>query len=680
MRTNRKLWHARIVKWLLPFYLFTFLPLHAQIGSWRNYLAYHDVQQIQAAGSSQLFVLASNNLYRYNRQDYTIHTYDKTNGMSDVYITQIRWCQEARRLIAVYGNTNIDLIDTSDNVTNVSDIYSKSITGEKSINNVTINGRYAYLACGFGLVKLDMKQAEISESYMLGFSVKAIAFEGNYIYAQSQTNGVWRALLSDNLIDPGNWTKVSAYPAFTQDNTDYDTYIEEVKTLQPGGPKYNYFEFLRFKHNRLYTCGGGYSAKADLKIPGTVQILNNGTWSVLQDDIADVTGWRYINTLTVDADTDPEHIFVGGQTGLYEFQNGQFVKAWNLDNSPLESNQGEKKHWVLVEGIVFDSANNLWCLNSGAPTQSILKLNSNKTWESYNNNTLKNPDGEYSIYGMRAPFIDSRGLLWFVNYHWLKSSFYCFDTNQKKLVNAFTSLVNQDGTAIAEYYYPHCVCEDMEGNIWVGTEYGPVLVERDNIYTQNTNITQVKVPRNDGTNYADYLLSGIAINDIAIDGGGRKWFATANNGVYLISADNMTEIHHFTTSNSSLLSDNVTSIAINHETGEVFFGTERGLCSYMSDATTTYDEMTKDNVWAYPNPVTPEYRGLITVVGLTLNADVKILASNGALVAEGRSNGGTFTWNGCDKNGDPVASGVYMVATAKADGSKGTVCKIAIVR
>ena len=680
MRTNRKLWHARIVKWLLPFYFFTFLPLHAQIGSWRNYLAYHDVQQIQAAGSSQLFVLASNNLYRYNRQDYTIHTYDKTNGMSDVYITQIRWCQEVRRLIAVYGNTNIDLIDTSDNVTNVSDIYSKSITGEKSINNVTINGRYAYLACGFGVVKLDMKQAEISESYMLGFSVKAIAFEGNYIYAQSQTNGVWRALLSDNLIDPGNWTKVSAYPAFTQDNTDYDTYIEEVKTLQPGGPKYNYFEFLRFKHNRLYTCGGGYSAKADLKIPGTVQILNNGTWSVLQDDIADVTGWRYINTLTVDADTDPEHIFVGGQTGLYEFQNGQFVKAWNLDNSPLESNQGEKKHWVLVEGIVFDSANNLWCLNSGAPTQSILKLNSNKTWESYNNNTLKNPDGEYSIYGMRAPFIDSRGLLWFVNYHWLKSSFYCFDTNQKKLVNAFTSLVNQDGTAIAEYYYPHCVCEDMEGNIWVGTEYGPVLVERDNIYTQNTNITQVKVPRNDGTNYADYLLSGIAINDIAIDGGGRKWFATANNGVYLISADNMTEIHHFTTSNSSLLSDNVTSIAINHETGEVFFGTERGLCSYMSDATTTYDEMTKDNVWAYPNPVTPEYRGLITVVGLTLNADVKILASNGALVAEGRSNGGTFTWNGCDKNGDTVASGVYMVATAKADGSKGTVCKIAIVR
>ena len=90
--------------------------------------------------------------------------------------------------------------------------------------------------------------------------------------------------------------------------------------------------------------------------------------------------------------------------------------------------------------------------------------------------------------------------------------------------------------------------------------------------------------------------------------------------------------------------------------------------------------MTKDNVWAYPNPVEPSYTGPITITGLTYDADVKILASNGALIAEGRSNGGTFVWDGCDKKGRRVASGVYMVATAMSDGSKGTVCKIAIIR
>ena len=37
----------------------------AQVGTWRNYLAYHDVQSICKANDN-LFVLASNDLYQYN--------------------------------------------------------------------------------------------------------------------------------------------------------------------------------------------------------------------------------------------------------------------------------------------------------------------------------------------------------------------------------------------------------------------------------------------------------------------------------------------------------------------------------------------------------------------------------------------------------------------------------------
>ena len=129
-----------------------------------------------------------------------------------------------------------------------------------------------------------------------------------------------------------------------------------------------------------------------------------------------------------------------------------------------------------------------------------------------------------------------------------------------------------------------------------------------------------------------------------------------------------------------MLSDIVKAVAINPSSGEVFFGTEKGLCSFVSDATEAATEMTKDNVWAYPNPVTPDYTGPITITGLTMDADVKILAANGALIHQGRSNGGTYTWDGCDREGRRVASGVYMVATATSSGEKGTVCKIAIVR
>ena len=154
---------------------------------------------------------------------------------------------------------------------------------------------------------------------------------------------------------------------------------------------------------------------------------------------------------------------------------------------------------------------------------------------------------------------------------------------------------------------------------------------------------------------------------------------TSSNGVFLISDDNNSQIAHFSTDNSPLISNNIIDIVIEEQTGEVFFATDKGLCSYMSDATEPVEEMNKDNTYAYPNPVRPDYNGFITIVGLSYNADIKIVSVNGTLVHQGRSNGGTYLWDGNDMNGKRVASGVYMVNTATESGSKGTVCKIAII-
>ena len=283
-----------------------------------------------------------------------------------------------------------------------------------------------------------------------------------------------------------------------------------------------------------------------------------------------------------------------------------------------------------------------------------------------------------SFEGMECLMFDSRGYLWFVNNYFRTPSLICYNTATDD-IKVYSTFTNQDGTSY-ELSYVTCVTEDKEGNIWIGTNLGPFMLEASNITSGKEVFTQVKVPRNDGTDYADYLLSGVYINAIAIDGGGRKWFGTNNNGVYLISEDNMTQIKHFQTDNSPLLSDNVTALAIDNSTGEVFIATNIGLCSYQSDATAANSDMNKDNVYAYPNPVTPDYTGLITIVGLSYKADVKIAASNGRIINEGRSNGGTYTWDGCDKKGNRVASGIYYVLTANNDGSKGTVCKIAIIK
>ena len=654
-------------------------PARAQVGTWHNYLAYYDVQQIQDAGDN-LFVMASNDLYQYNKNDQSIITYDKVNGLSDTHIALIRWCKKAKRLIAVYSNANIDLVETNTNVINISDLYTKAITGDKTVNSIAINDQYAYLACGFGIVKINVKEAEISESYMLGFSVSAIAFDSQNIYAQSAA-GIWKGALADNLIDKANWHLTTNAPSFQQDNSDYDNNITLVKTLQPGGPKKNYTGFLRYTNNQLYTCGGITGGDFNPHIDGYIQVMNNHDWSFFQDRLDTITGHSYIDLASIDVDPrDPTHVYASGRIGLYEFKNGKFYKEYNYDNSPLESNANidqPSKNYTMVETVKYDSNGHLWLLNSASKNTSLFEITPEGEWTSHHHEAFMN-SSKRSYDNMVNAIFTSTGMIWFCNDRFIEPALLCYQPSTGGAM-AYKNFVNQDGTISGTVSGVTSVAEDKNGNIWIGTNIGPFMLEQSQWYEPNPYFTQVKVPRNDGTNYADYLLAGIEITSIAIDGGGRKWFGTNNNGVYLISADNMTQLQHFTADNSPLLNNTVLSIAINQTTGEVFFGTESGLCSYISDATETNTEMTKDNVWAYPNPVNPGYTGPITITGLTYNADVKILSSNGAVVNEGRSNGGTYIWDGCDKKGNRVASGVYMVATATSSGEKGTVCKIAIV-
>ena len=620
----------KYTKWLvmgvLPFYLITFLPmgLHAQIGTWRNFLAYYDIQQIKSAGDD-LFVLASNGLYQYNKNDQSIITYDRVNGLSDTNIKLIAWNKQVKRLIAVYANSNIDLVETNGNVVNISSLYTKAMTGDKTVSSIRIEGIYAYLICGFGIVKVNMQRAEIADSYT---------------------------------------PKHPDYPTSLpdEDNSDYDKYIDLVSTLHPDGPKHNSFGFIRFLYGKLYTCGGSYYS------PNTVQVWNGENWQLYQDNIPDLDILGPL-CLDVQQTTQGDHLFMGARNGLYEYLNGNFVKYYGHNNSPIECFDGKNEHYQLITGVKFDNNNSLWLLNSQAPTTSLVRFYNGQFTKLNHAELMLLNDGAFknkSNGNLCQMMIDSRGLMWFVNNHSLKPAYYRYDMGNDEL-KAYDNFVNQDGSVINNLYRVACIVEDLENNLWIGTDQGPFMIEKSSIINGEAPLIQIKVPRNDGTDYADYLLAGMNITSIAIDGGGRKWFGTNDKGVYLISAD------------SKLLSDNVLSIAINQTSGEVFFGTDKGLCSYISDATQTNTEMDADNVWAYPNPVEPGYTGPITITGLTLNADVKIVSSNGALVNEGRSNGGAYTWDGCDKKGRRVASGVYMVVTATNTGEKGTVCKIAII-
>ncbi|MEZ5071162.1 MAG: hypothetical protein R2751_09375 [Bacteroidales bacterium] len=76
----------------------------------------------------------------------------------------------------------------------------------------------------------------------------------------------------------------------------------------------------------------------------------------------------------------------------------------------------------------------------------------------------------------------------------------------------------------------------------------------------------------------------MAVTAIEVDGGNRKWLGTEGGGFFW-SRDGQEILHQLTSTNSPLLSDNITSVCVDGVSeSEVFFGTEVGIVSYMGDA------------------------------------------------------------------------------------------------
>ena len=219
---------------------------------------------------------------------------------------------------------------------------------------------------------------------------------------------------------------------------------------------------------------------------------------------------------------------------------------------------------------------------------------------------------------------------------------------------------------------------DFDNEIWIGTDAGfAVLYNAEGAFDAEAgefNAQRIKV---NFEGNVEYVLGSTHITDIEVDGGNRKWIATASAGILLLSADGSEILEQFTKDNSPLISDNIYDLKIDHNTGELFIITDLGLVSYRSNA--TYEDPEYSNVIVYPNPVRPNYEGLVTIQGIRYDSDVKVTDISGNLVFKTTSNGGTATWNGRTLDGNKASSGVYLIWTATNQGSSRKVGKVVLI-
>ena len=174
------------------------------------------------------------------------------------------------------------------------------------------------------------------------------------------------------------------------------------------------------------------------------------------------------------------------------------------------------------------------------------------------------------------------------------------------------------------------------------------------------------------------MLGTEIITSVAVDGANRKWVGTYSSGAYLLSEDGSAKLLNHTEENSPLLSNTIVSIDIDDKTGEVWFGTSKGVISVRGDATLGGEQF--GDVYTFPNPVRETYQGNVTITGLMRNTEIRITDVSGNLVYKTVSEGGQATWDLRTYNGDRVSTGVYLVFCSSEDGTAALVTKMLVIR
>ena len=702
-------------------------------------------------------------------QDNSIEKHSKVNGLSDADISCIAFNPAFDMLVIGYNNGNIDLVK-KDSIYNIPDIKRKIIVGEKSVNSFFFRENYAYLACGFGIVLMDMVKHEIKDTYMFGeggsqIKVNDITFDGQFLYAATD-EGIYKADIDNpNLVDYNAWQKLQALPdknasyrflawhgnrLFTvyhnpssqiddiivlgndtwqlwvnsrNDNLGFmgeqagklivcayfhtslydqdDKLVRDVSSyyakhaivdskgglwyadpvsglvkigedgassiICPNGPAFRSAGDMDVKSGKLWVGGGTDATKWSSY--GAYEFTDENWKSYNYKTNPEMMGFLNVSEIAIDP-TDVNHV-VGGSYGygIIDFKDGSLLSITDETNSILKPVPGYGHGYVTVTGVSIDADGSLWVSNNYSD-KPVYRRKASGEWESIDLQ-YKNFGVETRVNGILAT---SLGEVWLLIQNDGILVFSADRENSPK--ERFFAVINQEGDLLDRVY---SLAEDKDGNIWVGTNKGPAEFFNEGQIFDGESVAayQPIIPRNDGSNLADLLLSTEKINDIAVDGANQKWFATEKSGVFLVSPDGLKEIHHFTEANSPLFSDNVLTLAVNDVTGEVFFGTDKGIVSFKGQATEAGDNFGK--VYVYPNPVRETYEGDITVTGLARDVNVKITDISGNIVYETKALGGQAIWNGRNFNGERVHTGVYLVFCTNEDGSKTHVTKLLFI-
>jgi hypothetical protein len=739
MKRPAVVWHrlAGLVMMLIGQWVYAQeIPLEA----WRTHTSFNRIQQIAqgSEGNVQLIVAASPHgiqVLRGSGSTVELSVLTKLSGLSTTDITSIAYDQQRSQLLVGYTDGTLDIVRRNEIIAYTQLKNSTTITGSRRINNIAIRQKQAYLCTDYGVVVFNLDQLLVTETWRdLGVNgqplvIRQLAFQQDSVFLATD-NGVIAGNLTTNLLDFANWkrfnmgvfnTAVSALAAFngkiyaglntsglyayasgswvlealtgesfnsldatgqlivttrtkvwgisasgvlseiTSQRITTPLYALEGKgqtvwigdarnglftstgdVFVPNGPTFSEtFRLSRDQLNQIYAFSGGYTS--GFQPAGRnewVNTFSSGLWRTNESWLSlDVTDFVFTGTKSFVATFG---------SGLQVLDNNSSIVYTNA-NSPISTNR--------ITALAA-SKDGVWVTNYGA-AQSLHLLKNDNTWESF------------ALPFSGAPFptqlvADQRGQVWMAINPAQGGGLMVFNRTENRSV----LLTEANGSGALPSRMVYSLAVDRNGQVWVGTAAG-VAYYANPAQVFSGNVNAIKPIYN-----GRFLLRDETVTALAVDGGNRKWIGT-QRGAWLFNSFGEEEIYNFNTQNSPLLTDAINDIEINGQTGEVFFATAKGVISFRAGATESENVFSEAKI--FPNPVTADFNGLVSISGLATDARVKITDISGKLIWQTIANGGTATWNARDYTGRRASTGIYLVIAVAQDGSESVIGKLAVI-
>ena len=533
-------------------------------------------------------------------------------------------------------NSTLELVTNS--------TYNLEINSINTINgriNVNFNGGF-YIFNPDNTIYKDCFQYSFNSEVNINLAIES----NNHIWIADSKNGLVK------FIDNWNNEKI---------------YLE-------GPPKDQFYSMDSFGGN-IVVAGGGLSDKTEQFSGSGIYTFIDEKWDL--KDRGNMTLWnqKYIWDFVGVAinPTNKKEIAVATYS-RYPLsilaEGNQVTDTFNNYNSIIQKTSLNNGSSYLSD-IKYDSKGNLWMFN-GYSTNPLIVYTKEKTWASFNlgSSAINKFTRDIAIdqNDNKWMTIDGIGIIAYNDNATVSDK----SDDKLKVINDGSVTGALPSTTV------NAMAFDLNNNLWIGTDNGfAILYNTQSVFDAAAGDYNAQRIKLEFEGNVEYLLGNTNITDIEIDGANRKWLATANTGIFLLSADGLEILQHFTEDNSPLISDNIIDLEMNQKTGEIFIITDKGLVSYRSDASEGADDYSQ--VTVFPNPARPDFNGLITIQGIKADSDIKITDASGNLVYKTTSNGGTATWNGKTVEGDRVKSGVYLIWTAVNEGKGRKVGKVVVI-